>query len=594
MRRALLAFVVSAFGVEEASAQTLLWTYGKKIPDLDRMGDFDGDGIPDVVVVRGATSVVPIVLSGKDGSEITRFAETGGAGARVAGIGDCDGDGVPDLLFGDPGFLNSHGENVGRAAAVSGATGAEFFIEQGGRGANGADISCGICVRGMGDANGDGRPDFGIGTWSIAVFLGLGPSAVSVVFGGGAGGAGSLLPWRFDDGYLSPSHMLAPIGDIDGDGGTDFAVSYQDQSSKIDIVEVHSGATAALLYTISGSTVGEKFGVSLGSCGDVDGDGIREILIGAPGRWSNNMPTGAVFVCSGASGSVLYELDGDTGSQQFGVEMDAFDDVDGDGVSDFVVASDGTGGRVQIFSAATGRELDRVSSMGANRVRDVGDLDGDGHDDVAFTSGNSVEARAVLPFLELDAVAPARIRWDHVGTLALTGTGFTADPNLTVQIDGVPATNVNVTGYTDLTCTPPALDPGPHDVTVTNRYGSSTLAGGLLLTPALFVDGVPAIGSTVDLRYEFEALDSTFAIAGAPPLLSIPTPPFGGALAISPFLPLFVLNAWPTDEFVSTQTIPNNPALIGTTVLLQSLTGPTLYGPGREGAWTNVVAMTIQ
>jgi hypothetical protein len=192
-------------------------------------------------------------------------------------------------------------------------------------------------------------------------------------------------------------------------------------------------------------------------------------------------------------------------------------------------------------------------------------------------------------------VAPSRQRFDRVPALTLTGSGFAMTKLApTVQIGGLDAQGVQVTSDSSLTCTAPSLPPGSYDVTVDNGYSNATLAGGLTLVPWVFVDGVPTLGSTLDLHYEFETLDSTLAIFGFPPELSIGTPPFGGTLGIAPFFTLFVLTSWPSDEFVSTVTIPSNPALSGMTFLLQSLSGPVLAGSGRDGAWSNVASVTIQ
>ena len=382
------------------------------------------------------------------------------------------------------------------------------------------------------------------------------------------------------------------VGDVDGDGAADFAAGYDDVWQGTGHVDVRSGRSGALLYTLAGATTEELFGAALGAYADVDGDGVRELLVAAPKRLVNGVAAGEVVVCSGKTGATLYVLDGDTEGQRFGVDLDGLDDVDGDGFGDFVVASDGID-RIQVFSSATGRELLRFDGRGASRVRDVGDLDGDGHDDLAATDGTEVLVRSV-PYLRLTSASPARMRWDRGGKLALTGSGFGTTTTVSVTIGGVAATHVKVTSDTDLTCTVPALSPGLRDVTVSNPFTSATLAGALALVPEMHVVGVPAIGSTIGLHYEFETLDSTFGIVGAAPEQSIPTPPFGGALGISPFLGVFVLNAWPTDEFVTTQTIPNDPALVGVTVLLQSLSGPALYGPGRDGAWSNVVSLTLQ
>ena len=101
-RRLLLSsLLVGAVAIADgnARAQTLLWSYGSQVGDLDRMGDFNLDGVEDVVIADGALPV-PTVLSGMDGSVLQTFAEQGSAGAVVAGIGDFDSDGVPDLIFG--------------------------------------------------------------------------------------------------------------------------------------------------------------------------------------------------------------------------------------------------------------------------------------------------------------------------------------------------------------------------------------------------------------------------------------------------------------------------------------------------------------
>ena len=593
IRRLIASLVLLStwIALSEARAQTLLWKSGSSFGDLDRMGDFNGDGVGDIAIVDG---ISPVVLSGKDGSVLATYTQTGSATSTVAGIDDQDGDGVPDLLFSDPSYMTWRGNQVGRVMGISGASGSTFYSYTGWEQSWDSELWSGICVRGMGDGNGDGLPDFAFGIWMRPVFFG-GPSIVMERWNGGATGVDVSLTWDFDIAF--PVHELAPLGDVDGDGASDFAATYVDNTSGIGIVEVHSGKSGNLIRKINGAAKSQHFGLALGSCADLDGDGIRELMVGAPGQSVGSIAPGRVLIYSGATAVLLQTLDGEYDQQWFGYDVDGLDDVDGDGVDDFVVASggvNGRNGRVQVFSGATGVELQRIEPESASRVRDVGDLDGDGHDDLAVASGGEVHAWKMAPYVAVDSVTPPRIRYDRVGALVVNGAGFTADPNLSVLIDGTPATNVVVYSYSVLSCDAPAgLLPGQHDVTVTNRFDSATLAGGLLLTPSIRITGDPKLGATVDLFYDFDPLDSTFAIVGLPPQVTIPTPPFGGALGIVPFFPFFTLTSYPWNEYVPLAHIPNDPTLSGVTVLFQSLTGPNFTGSGKDAAWSNVASLTI-
>jgi len=597
---ALLSLVlVPWLAAGSATAQTLLWHFDDDCADLDVMGDVDGDGVNDVVVDAQLQYAVAI-LSGVDGHSITSYP-IGPAlsGFSVAGIGDIDGDGFLDLLVGDPFFQDSLWAPVGYVTAISGKDGSQLYHYQGvNLRASGYEHYVGCCVRGIGDGDGDGFSDFVYGVYLDPQIFGWGPSLVKGWHDRSNNSFAKDLTGSFDLFFNGHPHSLAAIGDVNHNGKDDFATSFIDTATGIGVVELRGGGSGNLIRSVSGTSAGEHFGVAIGSCGDLDGDGVRELLVGSTGSAEHGSDAGRVDVYSGATTSLLLQVFGDVPGRRFGVDVDGLDDVDGDGVPDFVVASNGTAGvadgRIDVFSGATGAVLMQIDDP-VYRVRAVHDLNGDGIDDLVATPGtNSVHAWAIDLAPAVDSVNPSRIRYDHLATLSVHGRGFTADPGLAVLIDGVPATGVTVTSYTDLDCTPPALTPGPHDVTVTNQFGSATLAGGLLLTPAVLIDGTPTLGATIDVDYEFDALDSTFAIAGVPPPVSIPTPPFDGELGIWPFVPLFTLIAWPADEYVLTATIPNDPALVGVTFLLQSLTGPTLIGKGKDGAWTNVAAVTIQ
>jgi len=601
------AFVVLFFPLavlvgERARAQSLLWNVDESCIDLDAMGDVDGDGVIDVVADAQSVPAVKI-LSGVDGSELQSYAPGtstfGFQGYSVAGVGDVDGDGFLDLLVGDPGFQNNNGSDVGRVIALSGQTGAQLYYYQGwDAGFGNAERDVGTCVAGLGDTNGDGLVDFAYGIGVEPQFWGAGPSRVTAVTAHGTRNVDFAWLWHFDW-ALGGLHVLAALGDVNGNGRTDFAVSVMDGAGTlIGSVEIHNGGSGVLIWTLSGTYPEEHFGDSLGSRADLDGDGVRELLIGCTGSNEQGADTGRVDVVSGATGVLLFQMFGEVAGQRFGADETGIGDVDGDGLPDLVVASYPTtgvaDGRIELFSGADGRQLARIDE-GAFRVRGMGDLDGDGIEDVVSTTAYlSIHAWKFELAPTVASVTPSRIRYDRLGTIAVHGTGFTSDPNLVVTIDGVAATGVAVTSFTDLTCTPPpALATGPHDVIVTTQFGTATLAGGLVLTPAVFVDGDALLGAIIDLRFEFDPLDATLAIVGYPPQVSIPTPPFDGALGIVPFVRLFTLIAYPTEEYVLPVTVPNDPALVGVDVLLQSLTGPKLGGAHKDGAWTNVAVISI-
>jgi hypothetical protein len=84
------------------------------------------------------------------------------------------------------------------------------------------------------------------------------------------------------------------------------------------------------------------------------------------------------------------------------------------------------------------------------------------------------------------------------------------------------------------------------------------------------------------------------AIYGTDPA-NIPTPPFDGALGIVPFQVAFMFppKFWPFDHFDLSGNIPNDPSLIGVTLLVQALDGPSFAKP-KDATWTNVAAITIE
>jgi hypothetical protein len=142
------------------------------------------------------------------------------------------------------------------------------------------------------------------------------------------------------------------------------------------------------LFSVDGSAPNQQLGTSLVEIGDVDGDGIADLAIGAPGDSTSGNFTGAVQIRSGASGALLSTSYGPQPNGQLGLVVKAVGDVDGDGTPDFGVPrlSSIVGvGHVRIYSGADGSLLRDWAGTTTNfgiAIDGIGDLDGDGHADV--------------------------------------------------------------------------------------------------------------------------------------------------------------------------------------------------------------------
>ncbi len=131
-----------------------------------------------------------------------------------------------------------------------------------------------------------------------------------------------------------------------------------------------------------------RFGSSLAVWQDQDGDGVRDLLVGAP-QASDSLEPAAVRIVSGSDLSTLLEVSsGSDAHDGFGLQVADVGDVDADGAADFAVGAP-IGKYVRIFSGVDGRQLrewtsPQVTSEFGASLAALGDVDGDGHDDVAI------------------------------------------------------------------------------------------------------------------------------------------------------------------------------------------------------------------
>ncbi|MCA9773361.1 MAG: FG-GAP repeat protein, partial [Myxococcales bacterium] len=245
-------------------------------------------------------------------------------GQSVAGLGDVNGDGRPDILAGAP-LDSNNGAESGSATILSGADGLELFGIDGAA----AKYGLGMSVAGVEDVDGDQVADFIIG-----VPFDDGPSANGGSVSVYSGQTKTILHTTFataDEDHFGWS--VSSAGDVNGDSVPDFIVGAPEDAAfspkREGYAKVFSGATGGLLYTFDGDANGDYFGWSVSGAGDVNNDGRDDVIVGArqfvfgPGAGG----TGYARVFSGMDGSLLYHLTGDAASDKFGTAVSGVGDV---------------------------------------------------------------------------------------------------------------------------------------------------------------------------------------------------------------------------------------------------------------------------
>jgi len=235
---------------------------------------------------------------------------------------------------------------------------------------------------------------------------------------------------------------LAFVGDIDGDGYEDFATG-QTVTNAPGRVEVRSGRTTQVIWQASPGTTADDFGRSIAAYPDFDGDGVDDLLVGAPGTASN---TGQVYVISGLTGAVLFTVPGTVFNGRFGWQV-LVDDLDQDGIPDALVSAPGRvanvaigtpaiPGRVEVIQTGTLAYMTTliepaggVSGNFPSYMAVVGDVNGDGLREVGATRPFNNQVEVMSPGGFSIATLPAA---------AIFGTGVTVGGGRDLDNDGVP------------------------------------------------------------------------------------------------------------------------------------------------------------
>lgn len=355
---------------------------GDQIPDTlqGSPGSFSGS-----LTTNGKVQI----RSGANGAQIDRVlgAATGDRlGTAVANAGDVTGDGVDDFLCGAP-FHDAGANNGGAVYLYNGATRAKVRTWLGAD-ANG---NFGMSISGGVDVTGDNVPDVLIGAPEAAVG-GLTGAGRAFLYDGATGALIRSHDGVAAEDHLGAAVLL--LEDVNADLMGDYVLGIPGSDLgpglRAGAVEVYDGAVGTFLYGRSGSTDAAEFGFSLARIADRNRDGVNEFLVGSPGAIGPLGATyGAVRVYLGDTGDLQKQYVPDETDTRYGASVSGAGDVDRDGIEDVLIGAphaDSGGftdnGAFWFVSGASGfhsRVADGPGSdanMGA-AVACAGDLDGD-------------------------------------------------------------------------------------------------------------------------------------------------------------------------------------------------------------------------
>ena len=308
---------------------------------VDGLGDVNGDGIPDFIATRlvNATRYTgeARVYSGATGAvlhTVTGINSYDYFGISAAGVGDVNGDGYADFAVSAPG-KDDNGSSSGEVTVYSGIDHAILYTWDGDAGGD----QFGWWIAGAGDVNGDGFPDVLVGAPTadlpgkpdcglIRVFSGKSGLALWTMHGDNSG---DRLGWCVDG-----------VSDVNGDGRSDvLAGAYLDDTNGTNagMARLYSGIDGSTLFTWYGDAAGDEFGWSVRCAGDVDADGFRDVIVGARYNDQNGSNAGLARLFSGQTGAVIHTFLGHDAGDQMGYSVGSAGDVNGDGYADVILGA---------------------------------------------------------------------------------------------------------------------------------------------------------------------------------------------------------------------------------------------------------------
>jgi hypothetical protein len=320
--------------------------------------DVDGGGRPDLVIggpnynepTIGSRTGRIVMISGETHQPLWQLVGEfpgGNFGMTLANGGDLDGDGFDEIITS---AVNYGGFFDGRVYVVSSKTVQTLRVHDGY-----PSDGLGRALAVLDDCDGDGIRDYVTyaDNWNSTT---LSDDGRVDVFSGATGNlVHSWIGLKAENLGL----FLGSAGDWDGDGlGDVMCFLYDSTKSMNETVRVYSPATGAVLSEIANpDTKYSAFGSALGVVGDMDGDGFPEYAIGA--YWHKHYgskPAGCVYLYSGRNHRLLYQFLPGYDGGNFGWSFVGNDDLTGDGIPDLLIGAPAArnaqpkGGRLTAFA----------------------------------------------------------------------------------------------------------------------------------------------------------------------------------------------------------------------------------------------------
>ena len=522
------------------------------------IGDFNGDGKPDLAIANiGSNSVSVLLNTTAPGAVTPSYASQATFATRNApksvSIGDFNGDGKPDLAI-----VNSSSYSVSvllnttapGAATPSYANQTEFTT-----GDNPVSVS-------IGDFNGDGKPDLAIANYDS--------DSVSVLLNTTDPGATKPSYAHHTEFATGSRPRSVSIGDFNGDGRPDLAIAnFYSNSVGVFLNTTAPGATTpSYANPVAFATSGNPISVSIG---DFNGDGKPDLAIA--NYVSNSVSVLLNTTAPGATTpSYANQATFATGSNPFSVSIG---DLSGDGKPDLAIANrDSNSVSVLLNTTAPGATTPSYANQatfatGSNPFSvSIGDFNGDGKPDLAIVNSTSNSVSVLL-----NAPTPGNLT-----VSSLTGTTFAAPVGGTTPLGSLAIANgpTSLGGSVTTTGAAGQVYRGPVQlgVDVTINSGDAATAG-----PVTFSSTVDSLSAATPVNLSVKASGRTLfggTVGGTNPLNNLWTEP--GYNRTDPGNTRFEATTTPSVTTVGIQFYADNVILAKATQLVSTANGGISFG----------------
>ena len=395
--------------------------------DVSDAGDVNGDGYDDVIVgadwySNGQTNEGAAFLYYGSANGLSQtydwMTESNEAqaelGYSVSSAGDVNNDGYDDLIIGAPGYSGTGGAFIFLGDAAGPATTADIILE-----GEQDDSKFGYSVSSAGYVNNDNFADVIVGSPEYNGNWGENEGRAYVYYGNSSG-VDTTADWiaEIDQEFGSEDakfgYSVDSAGDFDGNSFDDVVIGapYYANDGMPGLIAVFPGSVSGLPnsggiakvddgYNTTGSD-GSLFGFSVSGAGDVDNNGIDDVIVGAPSDTTGSGPNNTAYLYLGATDrfTQTFGYDAQIPAPQtnalFGYDVDGAGDINNDGNDDLIIGapqyddSQSKNGAAFVYlgdaePSWSTFDIDyigeQVDSVFGTAVSAAGDVNGDSHDD---------------------------------------------------------------------------------------------------------------------------------------------------------------------------------------------------------------------